>query len=258
MVRPSGSPIPMDKDKGYLCADCGASILITVSLANETDIVEKRVRIDMAESGATTISSHSCKKTHFVKDRLGQLVSITTEALYIKTANQDLLSCKKCNAIGIRVILEEDPDISGLYMLDKDGQQHIQDSILFISEDVKVPRDTGLPMWHMHLMHCPLQNIHDTIPFRGMEKLKKCRIDPQENHPACAIGKSTYQNSPVPPGPISRATWSLAKFNFDGFISSITSIEGYNYFTLFVVNCIGFQWFYGMKTRDQVVDVAKK
>ena len=51
-------------------------------------------------------------KTHFVKDRTGQIVSITTQALYVKTANQDLLSCKKCNKIGIRVILDEDPDIS--------------------------------------------------------------------------------------------------------------------------------------------------
>jgi hypothetical protein len=125
MARPSGSPMPMDEGKGYLCADCGASITITGSLANATDVVEKRVVIDMAESGATMYSSHSCKKIHFVKDRLGQLVSITTEALlplYVKTANQDLLSGKKFNAIGIRVILDEDPDISGLYMLDKDGQ----------------------------------------------------------------------------------------------------------------------------------------
>jgi hypothetical protein len=134
MARPSGSPIPKDEDKGYLCADCGASITITGSLANATDIVVKRVMVDMDESGATMYSSHSCKKTHFVKDRLGQLVSITTEALYVKTANQDLLSCKKCSAIGIRVILDEDPDILGLYMLDKDGQQYIQDSIPFISE----------------------------------------------------------------------------------------------------------------------------
>ncbi len=89
MARPPGSPILMDEDKGYLCADCGASITITGSLANTTDIVEKRVMIDMAESGATMYSSYSCKKTHFVKDRRGQLVSITTEALYVKTANQE-------------------------------------------------------------------------------------------------------------------------------------------------------------------------
>jgi hypothetical protein len=41
MARSSGSPIPMDEDKGYWCADCWASITITGSLANATDIVEK-------------------------------------------------------------------------------------------------------------------------------------------------------------------------------------------------------------------------
>ena len=209
-------------------------------------------------------------KTHFVKDRTGQIVSITTPALYVKTANQDLLSCKKCNKIGIRVILDEDPDISGLYMLDKDRQQHIQDSIPFISEDsdlylIKIDLEmdwrkyretTGLPMWHRRLMHCSFQNIKDTIPFtKGMEKLKNCRIDPQEKCPACAIGKSTLQDNP---GPISRATQPLAKANFDVIVSSIVSIEGYNYVALIVDDCTGYRWLYGMKTRDQVVDVAKR
>jgi hypothetical protein len=136
MARPSGCPIPMDEDKGYLCADCAASITISGSLADATDIVEKRVMIDMAESRTTMYSSHSCKKTHFVKDRLGQLVSITTEALYVKTANQDLLSCKKCNTIGIRVILDEDPDISGLYMLYKMGRSTFSQSHLLVRAQI--------------------------------------------------------------------------------------------------------------------------
>jgi hypothetical protein len=81
-------------------------------------------------------------------------------------------------------------------------------------------------------MHCPLQNIKDTIPFtKGMEKLKNCRIEPREKCPACAIGKSTYQDYP---GSISRATRPLAKVNFDVIVSSITSIEGYNYAALLV------------------------
>jgi hypothetical protein len=59
----------------------------------------------------------------------------------------------------------------------------------------KYRKTTGLPMWHRRLMHCPLQNIIDTIPFtKGMEKLKNCRIDPREKCAACAIGKSTYQD----------------------------------------------------------------
>jgi hypothetical protein len=44
MARSSGSPILMDKDKGYLRADCGVSITITGSLANATDIVKERPR----------------------------------------------------------------------------------------------------------------------------------------------------------------------------------------------------------------------
>ncbi len=85
---------------------------------------------------------------------------------------------------------DEDPEISGLYILDKDGQQHIQDSIPFISESSdlylinidlemnwrKYHETTGFPMWHRRLMHCPLQNIKDTIPFtKGMENLKTDR-----------------------------------------------------------------------------------
>ncbi len=91
--------------------------------------------------------------------------------------------------------MDEDPDILGLYMLDNDGQQHIQDSIPFIREGSdlylikidlemdwrKYSETAGLPMWHRRLMHCPLPNIKDTNPFtKGMEKLKNCRIDPQE------------------------------------------------------------------------------
>jgi hypothetical protein len=153
---------------------------------------------------------------------------------------------------------------------DKDGQQHIQDSIPFISEGsdlylIKIDPEmdwrkyhetTDFPMWHRRLMHYPLQNIKDTIPFtKGMEKVKNCRIDPREKCPACAIGNSTYQDNP---GLISRATRPLAKVNCDFIVSSITSIEGYNYAALFVDDCTGFLWLYGMKTRDQVVDVAKR
>ena len=270
MARPEGSAILMDEDKGYLCTDCRASITITGSLANTTDVVERRVMIDMAESGATMYASHSCMKTHFVKDRTGQTVSITTPALYVKTANQDLLSCKKCNKIGIRVILDEDPDISGLYMLDRDREQHIEDSIPFISECsdlylIKIEEEmdwrkyhetNGWPLWHRRLMHCPDQNIKATIPFvKGLEKLKDYRLDSHEKCPACVIGKSTKQDNP---GSIPRASMPLGKVNFDVIVSSITSIEGYNYAALFADDNTGYRWLYGMKTRDEIVDVAKR
>ena len=62
------------------------------------------------------------------------MVSLTVPALYLKSVNQDLLSGKACNKIGVRIILDEDPDISGLYLLDKEKQQHLEESIPFISE----------------------------------------------------------------------------------------------------------------------------
>ena len=80
--------------------------------------------------------------------------------------------------------MDEDLDISGLYMLDRDCEQHIEDSIPFISECsdlylIKIEEEmdwrkyhetNGWPLWHRRLMHCPDQNIEDNIPFvKGLE-----------------------------------------------------------------------------------------
>ena len=132
--REDGRNTSLDEDKSYLCADCGASMTITGSLANTTNVVEKSVVVDMAESGKDMRSTHSCMKTYFIKNRSGETTSITTPALYVKSVNQDLLSGKACNKIGIRIILDADPDIAGLYPLDKDNKPRLDDSIPFISE----------------------------------------------------------------------------------------------------------------------------
>jgi hypothetical protein len=68
------------------------------------------------------------------------VVWLTVPALYVKAVNQDLLSWKAYNKIGVRIILDEDPDISGLYPLDKEKQQHLEESIPFIG----VPTDLYL------------------------------------------------------------------------------------------------------------------
>ena len=99
--REDGRGTSLAEDKSHLCADCGASMTITGSLANTTDVIEKSVIVDMAESGKEMRSTHSCMKTYFIKNRLGETISITTPALYVKSVNQDLLSGKACNKIGI-------------------------------------------------------------------------------------------------------------------------------------------------------------
>jgi hypothetical protein len=96
-------------------------------------VVEKLVRVEMAENGTSMKATHVCMKTYFLKNRSGEVVSLTVPALYVKSVNQDLLSGKACNKIGVRIILDEDPDISGLYPLDKEKQQHLEESIPFIS-----------------------------------------------------------------------------------------------------------------------------
>jgi hypothetical protein len=44
----------------------------------------------MAESGTEMISIHSCMKAYFMKNQAGEVISVTTPALYVKSVNQDL------------------------------------------------------------------------------------------------------------------------------------------------------------------------
>ena len=273
MARPAARPaverISADDDKSNVCADCGASMTITGSLANATDVVEKAVIVDMAESGASMKATHTCMKTYFVKNRTGEIVTITTPALYVKNIHQDLLSGKACNRAQIRIILDLDPDIAGLYPLDEEKQQHIEESIAFISEPTdlyllkieemdwrKFHETNGYDMWHRRLMHCPNRNIRETIPFtKGMEKLLKYRYNENDKCPGCMIGKSTRQDVP---GPAKRATRPFEKVTFDLIISTVTSVEGYNAAALWVDDCSGFKWLYGLKTKDEVLGAAKR
>ena len=97
-------------------------------------MVEKLVRVEMVENGTSMKDTHDCVRTYFLKNRSGEVVSLTIPALYVKSVNQDLMSGKAYNKTGVRTILKEDPDISGLYPLDKGKQQHLEESIPFISE----------------------------------------------------------------------------------------------------------------------------
>ncbi len=44
----------------------------------------------------------------------------------------------------------------------------------------------------------------------------------------------------------------------DSFSSSIPSIEGYNHAVVFVDKCTGYIWIYGMKTKDQMINVVRR
>ncbi len=130
-------------------------------------------------------ATHVCMKTYFLQTREGEVVSLTVPANYVTSANQDLLRGKACNKIGVRKILDEDPDISGLYPLDKEKQQHVEESITFISEHTdlyllkieemdwrKFHQQYGCGLWHWRLMNCMDQIIKQTILYsKGLGKL---------------------------------------------------------------------------------------
>ncbi len=68
------------------------------------------------------MATPACCKTYFVKNRVGDMVSITTLAIYVKGLVQDLIAGKSLNQEKIRIILDEDPDISGLYPLNEEKE----------------------------------------------------------------------------------------------------------------------------------------
>jgi len=50
----------------------------------------------------------------------------------------------------------------------------------------------------------------------------------------------------------------LHQINVDSFSSSIPSIKGYNHAVVFIDKCTGYRWIYGMKTKDQMINVVKR
>jgi hypothetical protein len=87
-------------------------LLLDLSRTQQTSL-KKGVMIDMAKSGATMISSNLCKKTHFVKDRLGQCFhhdrSIVCQDCQPElTQLQEMQHNRHQSDLGF---LDEDPDI---------------------------------------------------------------------------------------------------------------------------------------------------
>ena len=225
--------------------------------------------IETAKDGEGMTATHSCKKTYFVKNRVGDIISITTPAIYVRNLPQDLIGGKSVNRENIRVILDEDPDICGLYPLNDKHEATFQNSIPFISEPTDLfylqtekmdwttfERMTGYDLWHRRLGHTPNQFIKLSIDHSiGLEKLKAKKFSEHQKCPSCMIGKSQLNNYP---DSIPRADLPLKKVTFDLITSKITSIEGYNYGAILTDDCSEYRWEYGLKTKDDMIDVAQQ
>jgi hypothetical protein len=87
----------LEDEKSHLRADCcgGASTTVTTSLANTTDLVQKSVITDLAESGTAMTASHTCLnlKTYFMDNLSGEITNVTTPSMYVKSAHQESRTC---------------------------------------------------------------------------------------------------------------------------------------------------------------------
>ncbi len=78
MARSSESQSDESTDKSLRGMDCGASVTITGSHLYCVDVKEHKTTIARAKEGEFIVATHACRKTSFVKNRVGDMVYITT------------------------------------------------------------------------------------------------------------------------------------------------------------------------------------
>ena len=98
------------------------------------------------------------------------------------------------------------------------------------------------------------ESVYQIIKI-GLEKFKGKKFSEHQKCPSCMIGKSQLNNYP---DSIPRADLPLKKVTFDLITSKITSIEGYNYGAVLTNDCSEYRWEYGLKTKDDMIDVAQQ
>ncbi len=74
-----------DEDNSNICTDTGVSICVTGSLENTKHVVEKLICVEMADNGTSIKATHVCMKTHLLKNRSGEEVSLTMLGFYVKS-----------------------------------------------------------------------------------------------------------------------------------------------------------------------------
>jgi hypothetical protein len=88
---------------------------------NCSEVTERGVPIQAAQSGTAMLRTHVCLKTYCVRDRTGELRPITTNTYIVKNLKRDLISSKALNRAGCRIVLDEDLEEAGVYAVN-DGK----------------------------------------------------------------------------------------------------------------------------------------
>jgi hypothetical protein len=115
---------------------------------------------------------------------------------------------------------------------------------------------TEYDLWHWPSGRTPYKIIKLSIDRSNeLEKLNGKKISEYQKCLSCMIGKSQLNDKPES---IKRAEKPLAKVNLDLISSSVTSIEGYNYWAVLTYDCSEHRWAYGLKAKDELIDVVKR
>ncbi len=81
------------------CASAGASPWAALH-----DVIEEWTIFETADGQENIKSTYICTETYFVRNRTGEVVTITVPALFVKGLPQDLFGGKSVNRANIRVI----------------------------------------------------------------------------------------------------------------------------------------------------------
>ncbi len=113
-------------------------------------------------------------------------------------------------------------------------------------------------LWHQRYGHSTFQNILGTIMcVNGLESLKDLNCETHVKCPSCTsmIGKATLEDLPKANKVITKPLYQI---HLDSFSFSVKSIEGYFHALLLDHVETGYRWIYGMKTKDDELNLVKR
>ncbi len=115
MANENSDDIAKSNEPEMPILDCGATSTLINWMFIMTDLEERNVTIQLASGNATLQASHYGTKTYYAHDLTGTAWPIRTKAYYVKGFRKDLLGGKALIKQQYRVILDEDPDVAGVY-----------------------------------------------------------------------------------------------------------------------------------------------
>ncbi len=85
--------------------------------------------------------------------------------------------------------------------------------------------------------------------------MKHMTCDTHVKCPSCTIGKETLKDLPKTKKVITKLLYQI---DMDSFSSSVKSIEGHFHSLVSVDAATGYRWIYGLKTKDEALNVVKR